>query len=100
MWTDYALASAFNWKFNGVVTMPTAAYRKSRLIWRMIRWHGFGLRCCAANEKGVTYSRSATGTGMPSWNAFRHARLGRVFCAIHEFKITSFVADSSRSYAN
>jgi hypothetical protein len=30
----------------------------------------------AANKKGVTYSRSATGTGMPSWNAFRHARWG------------------------
>jgi hypothetical protein len=27
-------------------------------------------------KRGVTYSRSATGTGMPSWNAFRHARWG------------------------
>jgi hypothetical protein len=30
----------------------------------------------ATNKKGVTFSRSATGTGMPSWNAFRHARPG------------------------
>jgi hypothetical protein len=30
----------------------------------------------AANKRGVTYSRSATGTGMPSWNAFRHVRRG------------------------
>jgi hypothetical protein len=31
---------------------------------------------CHAKKRGVTYSRSATGTGMPSWNAFRHARWG------------------------
>jgi len=30
----------------------------------------------AVNKKGATYSRSATGTRMPSWNAFRHARWG------------------------
>jgi hypothetical protein len=34
------------------------------------------LRHLAAKTMGVTYSRSATGTGMPSWNAFRHARWG------------------------
>jgi hypothetical protein len=31
---------------------------------------------------------------------FQTRPMGRVFCAIHDFKITSFVADSSRSYAN
>jgi len=31
---------------------------------------------------------------------FQTRPVGRVFCAIHDFKITSFVADSSRSYAN
>ena len=31
---------------------------------------------------------------------FQTRPFGRVFCAIHDFKITSFVADSSRSYAN
>jgi len=36
----------------------------------------------AIKEKGVTYSRSATGTGMPHRNAFRHARLGRAFNAV------------------
>jgi hypothetical protein len=42
-------------------------------------FHGRSCSPCvpaATKEKGVTYSRSATGTGMPSWNAFRHARLG------------------------
>ena len=37
------------------------------------------------------------------WYAFKERfqtrPMGRVFCAILEFKITSFVADSSRSYA-
>jgi hypothetical protein len=33
-------------------------------------------------KRGVTYSRSTTGTGMPHRNAFRHARPGRAFNAV------------------
>jgi hypothetical protein len=57
-------------------------------------------RLLPKSNKGVTYSRSATGTGMPFMETLSGTPgLGVLSCAIHEIKITSFVADSSRSYA-
>jgi hypothetical protein len=47
-----------------------------------------GLVC--PKKMGVTYSRSATGTGMPHRNAFRHARWGRAFkrCSVVKFPVS------------
>ena len=36
-------------------------------------------RACSQNKMGVTYSRSSTGTGMPSKERFQTRPMGRVF---------------------
>ena len=48
----------------------------------------------------MTYSRSATGTGMPPQERFRTRPIGRAFKRCPVVEISRFVADSSRSYAN
>ena len=55
---------------------------------------------------GLAYQKNGRDLLTPRnrhWYAFKERfqtrPMGRVFCAILDFKITSFVADSSRSYA-
>lgn len=51
------------------------------------------------NERGVTYSRPVSGTGMPPQERFRHAPMGGVPLRCLVCEIASFDTDSSRSYA-
>jgi len=52
------------------------------------------------NQRGVTYSRSLSGTGMPSLERFRARPFwGRASKRRPVFEIASFERDSSRSYA-
>jgi hypothetical protein len=46
---------------------------------------------------GVTYSRSNSGTGMPSTERFRARPMGRASNRVRLSEITSFELDSSRS---
>lgn len=48
-------------------------------------------------HRGRDYSRSSTGTGMPSQERFQHAPPGACFESCPASEITSFVEDSSRS---
>ena len=56
-----------------------------------------GLPC--PKKVGRAYSRPTTGTGMPLEERFGHAPIGACFKRCLPSEITSFVVDSSRSYA-
>jgi len=61
----------------------------------LVRIVSYSHRFPSVNRRGVTYSRPATGTGMPLQERFGARPMWACLVACPVSEITSFVADSS-----